>query len=262
MTVQYKTENYGELMELYSELPQEVLDTLVMVNAWWLLNKTGDYDKTGCQFCYEVESAPYEHTVEQCEHYDFLGDVIFPAQWKLWESVGYDKFNNLDSAGPLYLYEPDWQQIEEGYYAVPDPRPNLEEMTYWRRSSTKRGAQKFSAWPQEARYGWVLYNKMVPKDLPKDMSRNTYVQAYYETLVRPYDRAIVEAIQEDPIAARQRFADLTVRCCNCGKTLTNDLSKTYGIGPECRKGLSSEVLANYFRPEVAKAHMRSEHEES
>jgi hypothetical protein len=34
----------------------------------------------------------------------------------------------------------------------------------------------------------------------------------------------------------------------------NDLSKVYGIGPECRKGMSAEVLANYYRPEVGRMH--------
>ncbi len=63
-----------------------------------------------------------------------------------------------------------------------------------------------------------------------------------------------KAIADDPIAAKHRFADFATRCCSCGKKLTNDISKVYGIGPECRKGLSAEVLANYYRLDVSQAH--------
>jgi len=255
MPVTYKAENYGELMQIYSELPQEVLDTLVMVRAWYLLDTTDSSGGGDCQYC--VDMLDGENTGKMCEHYEYLTEVIFPAQWKLWESVGYDRFNGLATAKPFYLYEPHWNTIDEGYYTVPDPHPNVEQMTYWRRSSTKRGSQKFSAWPRKGRYGWVLLRGDIPKDLPEEISQQTYVRAYYDTLHYPYQRAIVEAIREDPIVAGQRFADLNTRCLSCGKTLTNDLSKVYGIGPECRKGLSSEVLANYFRPAVGKAHLSS-----
>jgi hypothetical protein len=64
--------------------------------------------------------------------------------------------------------------------------------------------------------------------------------------------AIVETIAEDPVAAGQRFAGWAICCCCCGKALTNDLLEAYGIGPECHKGLSTELLANYFRPEVGR----------
>jgi hypothetical protein len=245
MVVRYNAKTYAELMQLYSELPQEVLDTLVMVKAWGLLDTTDSTGDSGCQYCYDVLNG--ENTGEECEHYRYLEDVIFPAQWKLWESVGYEKFSYLDYLGhaaPIYLHKPDWQNLDEGYYVVPDPRSGVEEMTYWRRSSTKRGSQKFSPWPQKARYGWVLLRSGIPKDLPKEISQKTYIRAYFDTLVYPYRRAIVEAIEEDPIAAGHRFADFDTRCCSCGRVLTNDLSKVYGIGPECRKGLSSEVLAN------------------
>jgi hypothetical protein len=56
------------------------------------------------------------------------------------------------------------------------------------------------------------------------------VPAFSETLTQPYRKAIVEAILEDPVAADHRFADFNTRCC-CGKRLTDDLSKVYGIGP-------------------------------
>ena len=50
--------------------------------------------------------------------------------------------------------------------------------------------------------------------------------------------------------------------CMCGKALTNDLSKVCGIGPECRRGISPEILANYYRPEVGRVHAQTLGEEA
>jgi hypothetical protein len=126
-------------------------------------------------------------------------------------------------------------------------------MTYWRRKDGKRGPT-FKPWPLKARYGPVLYTKDVSKSFPDGVTRNEYVRAWYKVHSHPYRDAIVEAILEAPIAAQHRFADFNTRCCNCGRVLTNDLSKVYGIGPECRKGLSAETLATYYRPWVSRAH--------
>jgi hypothetical protein len=248
-------EDYRGLVDVYSRLPKDVLDTLIMVKAWYLLDETFEEGyKERCTYCAEMVNGAEEHTAPECEHWRYLTETIFPAQSALWESVGVERFPNLESLGPSHVLldeRPDALSLAEGYYAVPDPR-DVEEMTYWRRSDGKRGPT-FKPWPATARYGWVLYKKDRPK-LPKEISCNTYVRAYYETLGPPYRYAVVEAIAEDPVAAQQRFADFNTRCCMCGKKLTNDLSKVYGIGPECRKGIPSEVLANYFRPEVSKAH--------
>ena len=149
---------------------------------------------------------------------------------------------------------PDWKDIPEGYYAVLDPL-NAGEMTYWRKKVRKRGGQSFGPWPQKARYGPTLTRK----DLPEGVSERSeegqaFIRDWYENVSRLYKDAIVAAIVEDPVIAGQRFADWAIRCCCCGKGLTNDRSKVYGIGPECRKGMPGEVLANYFRAEVGKAH--------
>ena len=37
---------------------------------------------------------------------------------------------------------------------------------------------------------------------------------------------------------RHRFAVLQSTCCCCGRALTEDRSKAYGVGPECREGMS------------------------
>lgn len=46
-------------------------------------------------------------------------------------------------------------------------------------------------------------------------------------------RALIAA---DVEAARMRFAQELTRCYVCGKMLTDDLSRTLGIGPVCRAG--------------------------
>ena len=144
----------------------------------------------------------------------------------------------------------DWKRLPEGYYAVPDPRLGVDEMTYWRRLPNK-----FGPWPPKSRYGPMLARADLPDGLePHSEEGQAFVRNWFENVHEPYWRAVVEAIAADPVAAGHRFADFAVRCCSCGKRLTNDLSKVYGIGPECRKGLSEEVLANYFRPEVGRVH--------
>jgi hypothetical protein len=147
----------------------------------------------------------------------------------------------------------DWKDLPEGFYAVPDPRPGVDEMTYWR---ARPG--RFGAWPNKARYGPTLTREDLPEGMdPRSDEGQAFIQRWMEREHAPYWSAIVKSIAADPIAAQHRFADFTVRCCDCGKKLTNDLSKVYGIGPECRKGLPQEVLANYYRQDISRAHATS-----
>lgn len=46
-------------------------------------------------------------------------------------------------------------------------------------------------------------------------------------------RPIMEKIAEDPRAAAQKYGQEIGRCCICGRTLTNAISRRYGIGPVC-----------------------------
>ncbi|WP_017975559.1 DUF6011 domain-containing protein [Actinopolyspora halophila] len=39
-----------------------------------------------------------------------------------------------------------------------------------------------------------------------------------------------------------RFAEFTVRCCRCGRVLRHRYSKTVGIGPVCRNGMTEAEL--------------------
>ncbi len=124
-----------------------------------------------------------------------------------------------------------------GYYAVPDPAG--DSMTYWRRGA--RGAVK--PWPVKARYGPVLYTKEVPAVL-KGTARREWVGKWYSTVRTPWDEAIQGAIQADPVGCRARFTVFTSRCCVCGRTLTDDASKVFGIGPDCRAEVSDDFLTS------------------
>lgn len=46
-------------------------------------------------------------------------------------------------------------------------------------------------------------------------------------------RAILGKIAKDPRAAATLYGQEIGRCCICGRTLTNDVSRNYGIGPIC-----------------------------
>lgn len=132
------------------------------------------------------------------------------------------------------------------YYAVQDP-DNPEQMTYW-----YTGKRDLEAWPPKARYGPVI--RITLEEAPEDdAERLAWCERVYAP-ARHYRFAIEAAIQANPVAAGQRFAQFASRCCVCGRTLTDNLSKCYGIGPECRAGIDTEVLARYYTPAVARAH--------
>lgn len=121
------------------------------------------------------------------------------------------------------------------YYAVPDPA-NPDQITYWRRD--KRG--RIAAWPTNAKYGPILYKRDVPKGLPAE--RSQWVSDWFRTNRDPWQQTINHAIGSDPDLCQARFAVFTVRCCSCGRTLTDPKSKSCGIGPECRQGMPAETL--------------------
>lgn len=150
----------------------------------------------------------------------------------------------------------DWQSLPEGHYAIVDPH-NPQIVTYWRRkdiTTRKRGARpQFEPWPLKARNGPILWIKDIPRDL-KGQARREWCDTWHANNSRPYKAAVIETIAADPIAAGKRFADLTSRCCACARRLTDDHSKVYGIGPECRSGISAEDLAEYFAPRLGHAH--------
>ena len=131
------------------------------------------------------------------------------------------------------------------HYAVLDP-DNPQQMTYWR--DTPSGW--LDVWPPKAQYGPVFYRK----DVPKDRDQAAKFRQACLAKIQDWDNRVRAAIDADLVAAGKRFAEMTSRCCWCGRTLTDDRSKVYGIGPECRRGIPDEALAQYLTPKVGRAH--------
>lgn len=48
-------------------------------------------------------------------------------------------------------------------------------------------------------------------------------------------RAILERIAEDPIRAAKLYGTELGHCARCGRELTDDTSRAFGIGPDCRE---------------------------
>ncbi|MGA5496677.1 DUF6011 domain-containing protein [Streptomyces cinereoruber] len=142
---------------------------------------------------------------------------------------------------------PELDAIEPGYYAVLDP-DDPGTVTYWHRvRNAKRDV--LQAWPPRASYG-----PRAPMRLPADPhARFEAAKEWWEER-RAYLDRVVAAIHEAPEAAARCFADLNVRCWNCGRALRDETSKVVGIGPDCRSGLDPATLARYCTPEVGRAH--------
>ena len=119
-----------------------------------------------------------------CEHYERIGKVCGIID-ELERSLTEEEQGLLRQSSHLkYASEkawgysrPDWRGIPEGFYAVPDPREGVEEMTYWRRKDAgKQKNPEFKPWqPRGAkvRYGPVGLNAKVLADgVPAALARS------------------------------------------------------------------------------------------
>ncbi|MFF4388532.1 DUF6011 domain-containing protein [Streptomyces sp. NPDC001552] len=147
---------------------------------------------------------------------------------------------------------PEWPELDGvpvGYYAIYDP-DDQTTVIYWRRILTDK-SNGLKAWPSKAWYGPPLPRR---SEIPTDRAeRDAFAAAWRKTRQAYIDR-VVAALAADPIAAGRRFAEFGIRCCICGRALRDALSKSYGIGPECRSGIPALTLARYLTPLVGQAH--------
>lgn len=153
---------------------------------------------------------------------------------------------------PLYLRRTDQSMttLPDGYYAVLDPA-DPDTMTYWRAR-----AGRLTAWPAKAWHGPA---RLLRRDAPAGQGARIEWMRDWQNTYEAWLQLLDAALLADPGTARKQFAELTVRCCQCGRALTDDTSKVLGIGPDCRGGFSPEALAALFMPPVATAHAAEVH---
>jgi hypothetical protein len=116
--------------------------------------------------------------------------------------------------------------IPDGYYAVPDPR-NTDVITLWRAANGK-----VTTSPVGAKYGPVLLNSAIPAHL-YGPARKRFIYNWFNTVQQPWNAAILATIAADPEAAGALYARTAIRCRDCGRRLTDKVSKADGRGPDC-----------------------------
>jgi hypothetical protein len=135
--------------------------------------------------------------------------------------------------------------LPDGYYALLDP-DNPATMTYWR---AQNGLT--AMWPAKAWYGPA---KLLKRDAPADRDEyRAWARAWFDRS-QNWILRVRDALEADPHPALRRFAEFSIRCCQCARPLTDDTSKVLGIGPDCRRGISTELLAQITTPQVAAIH--------
>jgi hypothetical protein len=137
-----------------------------------------------------------------------------------------------------------FDDVRPDYFAMPDPLdpdwPDSTRLSYWYRPKRGHKAGEILPWPpRRNRWGRLLRADVLAQPIEQ---RETY-QVNHWTLVRAGRREVERQIEEDPIGCAARFAASKSICCCCGKALSDERSKAYGIGPDCRSGIRPEVLA-------------------
>lgn len=122
----------------------------------------------------------------------------------------------------------DSAEIPDGYYAVPDP-DDAARMTLWRVAG---GLMHPS--PAGAKHGPRLLDRDVPPGRGV-LDRQEFIRTWHDTVRLPWAQAVRAALAADPEAAGARFAETAVRCRDCGRLLTDEVSKAAGRGPDCRE---------------------------
>lgn len=129
--------------------------------------------------------------------------------------------------------------VQPDYFAVPDPL-DPEKLSYWYRPKRGRKAGKLQPWPPR-RNDWGRLTLGALQGMPSYQREDFQVRFWAQ--VREARRSVNHQIDTDPIGCAARFAAAQSICCCCGKGLTDERSKAYGIGPDCRSGIEPEVLA-------------------
>jgi hypothetical protein len=131
------------------------------------------------------------------------------------------------------------EDVRPDYFATDDPL-DPSKLSYWYRPKRGRRAGEILPWPPR-RNRWGILLRAVVLEVPLEQ-RDDYRIAHWKR-VREGREIVKEMIRRDPVGAAARFAAAQSICCCCGKALTDERSRAYGIGPDCRQGVKPEVLA-------------------
>jgi len=102
-----------------------------------------------------------------------------------------------------------WPSVAQGRYAVVDPADQI--LKFYKVSIPAEGKWK----------GWLFLEVQASDEL-------------YRVSNGAKRKEIMDAIAVNPQEAMLRYGQELGHCGHCGRTLTNELSREYGIGPVCR----------------------------
>jgi Family of unknown function (DUF6011) len=104
------------------------------------------------------------------------------------------------------IFKEMWEiEVDTGRYAIPGEDGKL------RFYSVKRDGERMALWVDV----WAS-------------------DARYPIRAIPQRIEILKEIAKDPIAAMKTFGNEIGKCGRCGRTLTDETSRAFGIGPDCR----------------------------
>lgn len=132
------------------------------------------------------------------------------------------------------------------YFATPDPLDD-SKISFWYEPDRGRDKGKIKPWPpQRNKWGKLTWKdvRAAVGDNASTEKQREYVRQWFKNV--RFEREVVAACLSEPEFAElaaARFSRYCIRCCNCGKALTEERSVTYGIGPECRHGASPGFLS-------------------
>lgn len=100
--------------------------------------------------------------------------------------------------------------VPQGRYAIPNPNPETQSVN---------DLAFYFVWVGD-RGGWAVYQKAGPEE--------------FKIENRAMAANIIRTISLDPLAATQTYGRELGYCGMCGRELTNQESRSIGIGPICR----------------------------
>lgn len=112
----------------------------------------------------------------------------------------------------------DASTLAGGYYAVRDPQ--AEKLRFLRIKVVRDASSKWN--------GWVFVEEQASDELHKAGSQKPG-QAYQGR----YADLLAEIAKDEP-AAMALYGKEIGQCGRCGRTLTDEVSRAFGLGPECR----------------------------